>query len=186
MVPFTIQQLRILKTIATEKNFTKAAKFLYISQPFLSKQIKLLEKNLDITILNRKNPNISLTENGTVFLEYAEKILTLCEESFRAITDLKNGERGNLTVGASQTIGTYLVPRVLGLFAKSYPQINLNVQVSSTRIIAKNLKNQKIDIAVLDSKIPEELKKNINIQDFVEDEFSLIVSKSHPFAKKNY
>ena len=184
MLPFTLQQLRILKAVATEKNFTKAAELLYLSQPSLSKQIKALEKNLGITILNRENNKISLTENGTVFLQYAERILALCEESCRAIIDLKNGERGNLTVGASQTIGTYLMPRVLALFAQNYPQINLNVQVSSTRIIAKNLRNREIDIAVVGGEIPEELKKNLHIEDFVEDEFSLIISKSHPFAKK--
>ena len=108
----------------------------------------------------------------------------MCEESCRAIIDLKNGERGNLTVGASQTIGTYLMPRVLALFAQTYPQINLNVQVSSTRIISKNLKNREIDIAVVGGEIPEELKKNLNIESFVEDEFSLIIPKSHPFAEK--
>ena len=184
MLPFTLQQLRILKAVATEKNFTKAAELLYLSQPSLSKQIKVLEQNLGITILNRENKKISLTENGTVFLQYAERILALCEESCRAIIDLKNGDRGNLTVGASQTTGTYLMPRVLALFAQTYPQINLNVQVSSTRIIAKNLRNREIDIAVVGGKIPEELEKTLEIEDFVEDEFSLIIPKSHPFAKK--
>ena len=53
MLPFTLQQLRILKAIATEENFTKAAEILYLSQPSLSKQIKTLEKNLDILLTNR-------------------------------------------------------------------------------------------------------------------------------------
>ena len=60
MLPFTLQQLRILKAIATEKNFTKAAEVLYLSQPSLSKQIKTLEKNLDIVLINRENNRISL------------------------------------------------------------------------------------------------------------------------------
>jgi DNA-binding transcriptional LysR family regulator len=121
------------------------------------------------------------------FLQYSERILALCEESCRALIDLKNGERGNLTVGASQTIGTYLMPRVLALFAQNYPQIDLKVQVNSTRIIAKNIINREIDIAVVGGEIPDELKKNLTVEHFVEDEFSLIVSKSHPFAKKkNY
>jgi DNA-binding transcriptional LysR family regulator len=118
------------------------------------------------------------------FLQYSERILALCEESCRALIDLKNGERGNLTVGASQTIGTYLMPRVLALFAQNYPQIDLKVQVNSTRIIAKNVINREIDIAVVGGEIPDELKKNLTVKHFVEDEFSLIVSKSHPFAKK--
>jgi len=184
MLPFTLQQLRILKAVATEKNFTKAAEVLYLSQPSLSKQIKTLEKNLDILLINRENNKISLTENGKVFLQYSERILALCEESCRALIDLKNGDRGNLTVGASQTIGTYLMPRVLALFAQNYPQIDLKVQVNSTRLIANNVLNREIDIAVVGGEIPNELKKNLTIKHFVEDELSLIISKSHPFAKK--
>lgn len=184
MLPFTLHQLRILKAIATEKNFTKASELLYLSQPSLSKQLKRLEKNLDVLLINRKKNKILLTENGKVFLEYSERILALCEESCRALIDIKKGERGHLTVGTSQTIGTYLMPRVLALFAQNYPQIDLKVQVNSSRIIAKNIRNREIDIAVVGREIPDELKKNLTIENFVEDEFSLIISKSHPFAKK--
>ena len=183
-LPFTLQQLRILKAVATEKNFTKAAEILYLSQPSLSKQIKTLEKNLDILLINRESNKISLTENGKIFLQYSERILALCEESCRALIDLKNGDRGNLKVGASQTTGTYLMPRVLALFAKNYPQIDLNVQVNSTRLIANNIINREIDIAVVGGEIPNELKKNLMVEPFVEDELSLIVPKFHPFAKK--
>jgi DNA-binding transcriptional LysR family regulator len=184
MLPFTLQQLRILKAVATEKNFTKAASVLYLSQPSLSKQIKTLEKNLDTLLINRERNKISLTESGKVLLQYSERILALCEESCRALIDLKNGERGNLTVGASQTIGTYLMPRILALFAQNYPQIDLKVQVNSTRIIAKKIINREIDIAVVGGEISDDLKKNLTIQPFVYDELSLIISKSHPFAKK--
>jgi DNA-binding transcriptional LysR family regulator len=184
MLPFTLQQLRILKAIATEKNFTRAADVLYISQPSLSKQIKTLEKNLGITLINRKSNKISLTENGKVFLQYSERILALCEESCRALIDLKNGDRGNLTVGSSQTIGTYLMPPILSLFAQNYPQIDLKVEINSTPIIINHILNQEIDIAVIGSEIPNKLKKNLTIKSFVEDEINLIISRIHPFAKK--
>ena len=184
MLPFTLQQLRILKAVATEKSLTKAAEFLHISQPSLSKQIKTLEKTLEISLINRESKRISLTENGKIFLHYSERILALCEESCRALIDLKNGERGNLTVGASQTIGIYLLPRVLALFAQNYPQINLKEQVKTTRIITKNVSNREIDLAVVGGEIPNDLRKNLTIENFVEDEFSLIISKSHPFATK--
>jgi len=183
-LPFTLQQLRILKAVANEQNFTKAAIVLYLSQPSLSKQIKTLEKDLDTVLINRERNQVSLTESGTVLLQYSERILALCEESCRALMDLKNGDRGNLTVGASQTIGTYLMPRILALFAQKYPQINLKVQVNSTRFIVKNIINREIDIAVVGGEISDDLKKNITIQPFVYDELSLIISKSHPFAKK--
>jgi DNA-binding transcriptional LysR family regulator len=184
MLPFTLQQLRILRAIAMEKNFTKAASSLYISQPSLSKQIKILEENLDTILINRERSHISLTESGKIFLQYSERILILCEESCRALMDLKNGERGNLTVGASQTIGTYLMPRILALFAQNYPQIDLKVQVDSTRAIATGIIKREIDVAIVGGEISNELKKKITIQPFVYDELRLIVSNSHPFARK--
>ena len=184
MLPFTLQQLRILRAIATEKNFTKAASSLYISQPSLSKQIKILEENLDTVLINRERNQISLTESGKIFLQYAERILILCEESCRALIDLKNGERGNLTVGASQTIGTYLMPRILALFAQNYPQIDLKVQVDSTRTIAISMIRREIDIAIVGGEISSELQKKLTIHPFVYDELCLIISNSHPFARK--
>jgi len=161
-LPFTLQQLRILKAIASEKSFTRAADILFVSQPSLSKQIKALENRLNISLINRENNTVSLTEAGKLFLDYAERILALCEESCRALNDLKTGDRGNLTVGASQTIGTYLMPRVLALFAQNYPQMNIKVQVDSTRIIAKNVMDKEIDIAVVGGNVPEELQKKLS------------------------
>lgn len=184
MLPFTLQQLRILKAVATEKNFTKAAEILYLSQPYISKQIKTLEQNLEVILINRHSSKLALTENGQVFLQYSDRILALCEESCRALIDLKNGERGKLIVGASQTIGTYLMPRILALFAQNYPQINLNVQVNSTRLICKQIVNHQIDLAIVGGEVPDDLKKTLKIHFFVEDKLNLIVSKSHPFAKK--
>ena len=184
MLPFTLQQLRILKAIATKKNFTRAASSLYISQPSLSKQIKILEKNLDTILINRERNNISLTESGKVFLQYSERILILCEESCRALIDLKKGDRGNLKVGASQTIGTYLMPRILALFAQNYPQIDLKVQVNSTRTIATSIIKREIDVAIVGGEISKKLKKKLTIQPFVNDELSLIISRSHPLAIK--
>lgn len=184
MLPFNLQQLRILKAIAAEQSFSRAAKALYLSQPSLSKQVKLLEKNLGTVLLNRERNNISLTESGEILLQYADRILILCEESCRAIIDLKNGDRGNLTVGASQTIGTYLMPRILAVFAQNYPQINLKVQVDSTRTIATSVVKREIDVALVGGEIADELKKKLTIQPFITDELCLIISKSHPFAIK--
>jgi len=184
MLPFTLQQLRILKAIATEKNFTKAADTIYISQPALSKQIKILETNLEVQLITREQNKIALTEDGRVLLQYGERILALCEESCRALIDLRNGERGNLIVGASQTIGTYLLPKVIAIFAQNYPQIDLKIQVNSTRIIAKSIINQEIDIAIVGGEISSSLKKNLITETFVSDEMSLIIPKSHPFAKR--
>lgn len=184
MLPFTLQQLRILKAIESERSFTKAADILYISQPSLSKQIKKLEESLSVCLINREKHRISLTENGLVLVEYSERILALCEEGCRALMDLQNGERGNLIVGASQTIGTYLMPKIIALFLQTHSQINLEIQVNSTRTIAKSILSREIDIALVGGNISQGLKKHLIIDDFVYDELILIISKSHPFARQ--
>lgn len=183
-LPFTLQQLRIIKAIAKEQSFKRAADLLFVSQPSLSKQVKILENQLGILLFDRKNRKVTLTESGRLFLQYTDRILSLCEETCRAMDDLKSGERGNLTVGASQTVGTYLMPRVLALFAQNYPQINLTVQVDSTRNITRNIVDRRIDIAVVGGDVPIQLKNHLTIEEFVEDELLLIIPKSHPFALK--
>ena len=184
VLPFTLQQLRIFKALATEKSFTQAGKILFISQPSVSKQIKTLEDHLGILLLNRNGNKISLTDAGNIFLQYSERILALCEESCRSLNDLKDGERGNLRVGTSHTIGAYLMPRVLTLFAQIYPQINLDIDIDSTRLIAKKVADRIVDIAIVGGDIPSHLKNDLGIENFIEDELVLIIPKLHPFAKK--
>jgi len=122
-LPFTLDQLRILKAIASEGSFKKAAESLYISQPAVSLQVQNLEKQLSVPIFDRGNRKASFTEEGEVLLRYGIRILSLCDESCRAIEDLRCLNGGTLVIGASQTTGTYLMPRLIGLFRQKYPQI---------------------------------------------------------------
>jgi len=184
VLPFSLQQLRIVKAVAAEKSFKIAAQKMFLSQPSLSKQIKILENRLGVLLFNRTKKTVYLTEAGDLFLQYADRILFLCEETCRAVDDLKNGERGHLLIGASQTLGTYLLPKILALFTKSYPQIDITLEVNSTSIISKNISNQRIDIALVGGEIPPELKSNLKIENFVEDELLLIIAKSHPFLSQ--
>ena len=185
MLPFTLQQLKILKVIAKEKSFTKAAKDLYVSQPAISKQIRVLEKNLDVILLERERNKISLTENGKILLQYSERILALCEESCRALVDLKNGSRGNLTIGASEVIGTYLIPQIITLFKQNHPQINLKIVINSTSFLTNSILKKKIDLAIVEEKISYNSERKFKIRKFVNEEINLIIPKSHPYIKKN-
>lgn len=184
VLPFTLQQLRIFKAIAAEKNLAQAAEILFISQPSLSKQIKALENHLGILLFHRTSNKIVLTEAGIIFLQYSERILALCEESCRALNDLKDGERGNLKVGASQIIGAYLIPRIATLFIQRYPQINLHTDIDAAQMIAKKVANQSLDIGIVEGDIPISLKKTLEIEEFVQEELILIISKSHSLKKK--
>ena len=119
--PFNLDQLRILKAIAVEGSFKKAAKKLYLSQPAISLQIQNLELQLDVPLFERDKKQVYLTDAGRLLLRYGNRILALCEETYRAIEDLQDLQGGTLIIGASQTTGTYLLPRIIGLFRQRYP-----------------------------------------------------------------
>ena len=185
-IPFTLDQLRILKAIASEGSFKKAAESLYISQPAVSLQVQNLEKQLNVPIFDRGNRKAAFTEEGEVLLRYGNRILSLCDESCRAIEDLRCLNGGTLVIGASQTTGTYLMPRLIGLFRQKYPQIAVQLQVHSTRRISWSVANGQVHLAIIGGKVPPELDNVLQITPYAEDELAVILPKLHPFSKLEY
>lgn len=181
VLPFTLYQLRIIKAVATELSFTKAAEILFISQPSLSKQLKTLENRLGVQLINRHKNHISLTEAGELLIQYSERILSLCEESCRALNDLKIGQRGILRIGTSQNLATYFIPNILVLFNKNYPQINLKIQIEPSKLIINHVINHSIDIAIIEDYVPKFLKKKLQVENLIDEELYLIVSNSYSF-----
>jgi DNA-binding transcriptional LysR family regulator len=182
-LPFTLDQLRILKAIAAEGSFKRAADSLYVSQPAVSLQVQNLERQLDVPLFDRGGRRAQLTEAGYLLLSYGEKILTLCQETCRAIEDLQNLQGGTLIVGASQTTGTYLLPRMIGLFRQQYPDVAVQLHVHSTRRTAWSVANGQVDLAIIGGEVPSELQDSLEIIPYAEDELALILPVSHPFAK---
>ena len=185
-LPFTLDQLKILHAIYNEGSFKKAADKLYISQPAVSLQVQNLERQLNTSLFYRTKRKACLTETGQLLLKYSDRILNLCEETCRALDELSTLQSGGLTIGASQTTGTYLMPRVIGLFRKKYPQINIELQVHSTRKISSGVANGNIDLAVVGGEVPKELKTDLEISSYAEDELALILPLSHPFSSLEY
>ena len=181
-VPFTLDQLRILKAISAEGSFKRAADSLFVSQPAVSLQVQNLERQLDVPLFDRGGRRAQLTEAGHLLLTYGEKILSLCQETCRAIEDLQNLQGGTLIVGASQTTGTYLLPRMLGLFRKHYPEVAVQLQVHSTRRTSWSVANGQVDLAIIGGEVPAELKDSLEIIPYAEDELALILPVFHPLA----
>ncbi len=182
-IPFTLDQLRILKAIASEGSFKRAADTLYVSQPAVSLQVQNLEKQLNVPLFDRGGRKAQLTEAGYLLLSYGEKIITLCQETCRAIEDLQNLQGGTLIVGASQTTGTYLLPRMIGLFHQKYPDVSVQLQVHSTRRTSWGVANGQVDLAIIGGEVPAELREILTIRPYAEDELALILPVSHPLAK---
>ncbi|EME28454.1 [pt] transcription factor [Galdieria sulphuraria] len=182
-LPFTLDQLKILKAIVSEGSFKSAAETLYISQPAVSLHIQNIERQLNVSLFDRGGRQTKLTKAGSLILSYGSKILSLCEETCRAVEDLRNLHTGTLVIGASQTLGTYLMPRLIGIFRQRYPQVSLQLQVHSTRKIAWSIANGQIDLALVGGEVPDELKSTLEVYSYGEDELALILPKSHPFVK---
>lgn len=182
-IPFTLDQLRILKAIAAEGSFKRAADTLYVSQPAVSLQVQNLEKQLNVPLFDRGGRKAQLTEAGYLLLNYGEKILTLCQETCRAIEDLQNLQGGTLIVGASQTTGTYLLPRMIGLFRQKYPDVSVQLQVHSTRRTSWGVANGQVDLAIIGGEVPSELQDTLQVIPYAEDELALILPVFHPLAK---
>lgn len=184
-IPFTIDQLRILKAIVNEKSFKKAAESLYISQPAVSFQMQNLEKSLNTPIFYRHTRKAQLTDAGRLLSDYAIKILALSEESYKSIKDLGTLRVGSLTIGASQTIGTYLMPKLIGRFREKYPNVSVRLEVHSTRKAAWGVSQGSLDLAITGGEIPVELGKILDVQAYAWDELVLILPTQHPLGNKD-
>jgi|TARA_B110000967_G_C18874863_1_gene557707 DNA-binding transcriptional LysR family regulator len=182
-IPFTLDQLKILHSISHEGSFKKAAEILYISQPAVSLQIQNLERQLNTPLFYRDRRKARLTKTGHLLMKYSDRILSLCEETCRALDELHTLQSGTLIIGASQTTGTYLMPRLIGIYRHKYPQIKLELQVHSTRKISWGVANGRIDLAVVGGEVPQELQTVLEITSYAEDELALILPLSHPFSR---
>ncbi|MCY7334384.1 MAG: LysR family transcriptional regulator [Pseudanabaena sp. CAN_BIN31] len=182
-IPFTLDQLRILKAIASEGSFKRAADSLYVSQPAVSLQVQHLERQLDVPLFDRGGRRAQLTEAGQLLLSYSDRILSLCQETCRAIDDLQSLNGGTLIIGASQTTGTYLMPQMIGLFRKKYPEVSVQLHVHSTRRTAWSVANGQVDLAIIGGEIPADLLDSLEITPYAEDELALILPTSHPMAQ---
>jgi len=183
-LPFTLDQLRILKAIAAQGSFKKAADILYVTQPAVSLQIQNLEKQLEITIFDRGGRKALLTEAGRLLLEYCERILNQCDEACKAIEDLNSLKGGTLIIGASQTTGTYLMPRMIGLFRQKYPDVSVQLQVHSTRRTGWSVANGQIDLAIIGGQLPSDLENLLQVIPYATDELALVLPSKHPLSNK--
>ncbi|MCX5938226.1 MAG: LysR substrate-binding domain-containing protein, partial [Cyanobium sp. LacPavin_0920_WC12_MAG_62_9] len=123
------------------------------------------------------------TEAGHLLLSYCDRILSQCQEACRALDDLHNLKGGSLVVGASQTTGTYLMPRMIGLFRQKYPDVAVQLQVHSTRRTGWSVANGQIDLAIIGGELPTELNDLLQVVPYASDELALVLPTKHALAR---
>ena len=179
------RSLRYLLAVAEHQNFTRAAEALYVSQPTLSQQIKHLEEELDVQLLDRSGRSVRLTDAGKVYLGYARRALGELDAGKRAIHELQDLSRGSLLLGMTP-ITEYLAAPLLDSFNTRYPGITVNTLEMSQDDIETGVSEDRIDIGIAFTNTLSNLGRSSNIESqvlFIET-LNLAVGKAHHYSKQ--
>ena len=146
------EELKTFIAVVEHKNFTKAGEHLNLSQPSVSTHIKNLENYYGVTLINRsiKHKSIVITENGYKLYSRAKEILHILDTTYMEVRNISDSIKGIIKIGASLTIGEYILPQFLSVFYKKYPDIEIDLLIENTTIIAESLKDLTLDIGFIE------------------------------------
>lgn len=179
----TLRQLRTFKTVSDLKSFSLAAQKLRLSQPSVSYQVKELEETLGLPLLDRLGKKVQLTEAGTLLYGYARRTLDVIDEAALVLAEMRGMKRGTLRVGASTTVGIYLLPAALGAFKKLHPGLVIALEIGSRGRVQEQVLNNELDLAVVG---PAMNDPELAVVPFLSDELVVVAPSGHPQAgKKN-
>jgi DNA-binding transcriptional LysR family regulator len=177
----TVENFRLVvfRAVAKHSSFSRAAEELFLTQPAVTQQIKALEEQFGHPLFNRSGGRISLTPGGATLLPFAERIRALSEEAFTAVSKAYGVEAGQLSLGSSQTIAQYLLPKFLAAFLQTNPQVRIAARSGNSDQMLAALVAGEIQIALLEG--PEQ-RTDVHIEPFMEDHMVLAVASSHEWA----
>ena len=174
-----LRQLAYVVKIAEERNFSRAAEKLHITQPSLSQQLSRLERELGLALFKRSTNSVELTHAGAVFVEKATHILDLVEQLRREMEDIAELRRGRLVIGSLPITGAHLLPRVIPVYRATYPEIELVLVEETTRNLEKLTADGGTDVSLLTLPLME---PSLVGEPIFEEEILLAVPAHHPLA----
>ncbi len=180
-------QIEYLKTFAAAadlKSFTRAAEVCSLSQPAVSQQMKELESFFGHPLFDRSSRNLTLTAAGDRLRAHVAKILAQIKTAREELEEIKGQPSGTLAVGASNTIGMYLLPPILGEFRRSSPLVQLTIRVGTVPELTQALSWREIDVALVEQELPAAKLKDLSQTPYGEDEVVLIGPPDHPWAER--
>lgn len=176
-----LYQLELFVAVADHGSFTRAAESLHISQPAISARIHDLEASLGEQLFEQVGRRIYLTDAGVELREYAEHILRQVEEAKRAVAEVRGLRRGTLRVVATTTVGTYILPRLLGRFHRDHPGVSLVLDVTNWARAVELLRDHAMDLAVLG---PTDEMDDMVVRNFMQNELIVAAAPTHPLARR--
>lgn len=175
------RRLQVFHTVARVMSFTKAAEVLHMTQPAVTFQIKQLEDTFNTRLFDRTHNKITLTEAGRIVYDYADQILESYARMSNDVKDLTGDVTGTLVIGASTTIAEYMLPRLLGVFKKQFPEVSLRLQVGNTDAIVAMVENNQLDLGIVEAPVHN---KNLEVITCRLDELVTILPPNHPLVKQ--
>jgi len=176
-----VRQLRYLVALADERHFTRAAAREHVAQPALSQQIRRLEEQVGVPLVERTTRSVALSEAGELLVARARRILNELDAAQAELEALKGVQVGHVTVGVLHTMGPVDVSLALALFRERHPGVELTVREQSSEELAEMLRLDELDLAFLS--VTERVESHgLGLHQLVSEELVLVVSPGHRLA----
>jgi DNA-binding transcriptional LysR family regulator len=172
--------LRTFLAVRRNRNYTRAAEEVFLTQPAVSRQMRQLEEELGVRLFEQIGKTLHLTDAGETLAVEAEKLLGAMERAAEAVHSHRSPERGSIRIGASTTPGFYLLPDLLGRFHRRFPKVGLQYTVENSLRIEQMLVRNELDLGFVGARLSSE---ELELTPLVEDEIVCFTSPSHRLAK---
>jgi LysR family transcriptional regulator, transcriptional activator of the cysJI operon len=172
-------RLKVFRAVAAHLNFSRAAEELLLTQPAVTQQIKALEDEFGVPLFDRSGGRITLTPGGQALLPFADRLKAIADEAFGAVSEAAGKQAGQLALGASQTVGVYLLPNFVAGFLRENPRVNITAIGGNSDAMLEALIAHRIHLALIEGPA---LRKDIHIEPFMEDQMVLVVPASHEWG----
>jgi DNA-binding transcriptional LysR family regulator len=174
-------KLKVFCTVAETKSFSKTSEIIHLTQPAVSLQIQALEEIYETKLFDRSSSTVTLTAAGEVLYKYAKEILALYATAEKVIGEMTGLVKGSISIGASSTIGNYLLPNVITDFKKTRLKIKIHLLVGNTKRVIELLNSGNIDMGLVEGEVN---RQKMVVEKLLSDELILIVPSYHAWSKK--
>ena len=176
-----LRDLNYLVALADHKHFGRAAAASFVSQPTLSTQIKKLEDELGVTLIERAPRRVMLTAVGHEIADRARRIVAEVEQLKETARRTLDPEAGSMRLGLFPTLAPYLLPHVVPTIRKRFPRLELLLVEEKTDALLKLLRDGRLDAALLALPVQDQ---QLHVEPLFEEPFLLAVPQSHRLAKR--
>jgi LysR family transcriptional regulator for metE and metH len=177
----SLQHFRLIETISKEGTLTKSALTLHLTQSALSHQLKELERILGTEIFSRQGKMMHLTENGTRFLQSAEKILAEIKSLQEDLSNFKSGKTGKINISTQSYTAYHWLPEIIKNYQRESPDTNIHILSEASKRPLEFLLHGELDVAIVRSQMTN---TKITYVPVYLDQLMVVMSKSNPLARK--